>query len=115
MKHTLDTRNQSLSIEIPGDMLSTNVEILRQEIFAILDTDMIRLGSWTILALDLTHAEMIDSMGLNLLVDVIKHVQQRGARITATLTNPQVHRTLLFTRLNRYMDIIEREPQPVPA
>jgi anti-anti-sigma regulatory factor len=48
---------------------------------------------------------MVDSTGLNLLVSIIKTVSPRGAKVAAKIANANVHRTFLYTRLDKQMTI----------
>src|SRR6266545_1901725 len=101
MKHSLDRKDRTLSVEVQGDILSTTQERLRHAFMSLLGSDEIQSADWGLLKLDLTRAAMIDSAGLNLIVSLIKLVKDRGARVAATISSPSVHRTFLFTRLDR--------------
>ena len=105
MKHNLDTNTNTLSIAFPGDVLSTNVDGLRQTAFALLEPDPLKRATWKTLKLDLTAAKMVDSAGLNLIVSIIKHAKSRGAAVRATVGNPNVYRTFIFTRLDKQLDL----------
>lgn len=106
MKHTLETSNQSLTLVFPGDIVSTNAAALRQEAFAILESEVCSRANWQTLHLDLRAANMIDSMGLNLLVSVIKFAKNRGSRVTGQVVNANVQRTIMFTRLDTQMELL---------
>jgi anti-anti-sigma regulatory factor len=54
----------------------------------------------------LTAAQLIDSMGLNLLVSVIKLARNRSAKVVGRIVSPNVQRALLFTRLNTQMELV---------
>jgi|JI10StandDraft_1071094.scaffolds.fasta_scaffold704495_2 anti-anti-sigma factor len=105
MKHNLDTNTNTLSIAFPGDVLSTNVDGLRQAAFGLLEGERLKQAPWTTLKLDLTAAKMVDSAGLNLIVSIIKHAKNRGAAVRATVGNPNVYRTFIFTRLDKQLDL----------
>lgn len=106
MKHTLDNHTQTLSLVIPGDISSTNADALRTEIFTILESEIISRANWDTLQLDLRAANMIDSMGLNLLVSIIKFARIRESKIVGLIASQNVQRTLCFTRLNTQMELI---------
>jgi len=105
MKHTLDTPTKTLKIEVPGDILSTNAETTRKEFFGILEAETVARSPWERCVIDLRNAKMIDSVGLNLLVSVIKFLKARNATIVAEITSTSVQRALLFTRLNTQMEV----------
>jgi anti-anti-sigma factor len=106
MKHTLDITTRTLSLVVPGDIVSTNAPALREEAFGILESETIAKADWQTLQLDLRGANMIDSMGLNLLVSIIKHARNRGAKIVGQVANTNVQRTICFTRLDTQMELI---------
>lgn len=105
MKHTLD--GNTLTLVWPGDVLSSNVDTLRQESVALLEGGELKNVPWTVLKLDITHAKMVDSAGLNLIVSVIKIAKGRGATVRATVGNPNVYRTFIFTRLDKQLELAQ--------
>jgi ABC-type transporter Mla MlaB component len=106
MKHILNPHSQTLTLVFTGDVLSTNVGTLRQEIFTLLESEEIKRTPWQTLDLDLTASRLIDSMGLNLLVSVIKLARNRSAKVVGRIASPNVQRALLFTRLNTQMELV---------
>ena len=106
MKHTLDLQSKTLTLVVPGDVISTNADSIRKEAFGILESEVIARADWQTLQLDLRAANMIDSMGLNLLVSIIKLARTRNSRVVGLITNPNVQRALCFTRLNTQMELI---------
>jgi anti-anti-sigma factor len=105
MKYDIDNRSKTLSITIPSDMVSTNSEQIRKDLFGILELPLVKQAGWELLQMDLTGAKMVDSTGLNLLVSIIKTASQRGAKVAAKIGNANVHRTFLYTRLDKQMTI----------
>jgi anti-anti-sigma factor len=49
---------------------------------------------------------MVDSVGLNFIVNVLKSVQQHGAKMQIVYANQNVHRTFLFTRLDKHLELL---------
>ncbi len=107
MKHTLDGSSGILNVSFPGDVLSSNVDTLRKEIFGLLDENTVKTSTWSTLKLDLTGAKMIDSAGLNLIVSIIKATKARGGNVRATVGNPNVYRTFIFTRLDKQCELAQ--------
>lgn len=107
MKHNLDTTAGTLTVAFPGDVLSTNADSLRQETFGLLEQPDLKSANWKTLKLDLTAAKMVDSSGLNLIVSIIKAVKSRGGSVRATVGNPNVYRTFIFTRLDKQLDLAQ--------
>jgi anti-anti-sigma factor len=106
MRHHLNKTDQSLTVELEDDMLSTTQDRLRRSFMSLLSSVEIQSSNWSLLKLDLTRSATIDSAGLNLLVSLIKLAKDRGARVGATISSPSIHRTFLFTRLDKQMEII---------
>lgn len=106
MKHILDSSTKTLTLTFPGDVVSTNADVLRKQTFDILESETVTVSDWTTLKLDLRASKMIDSMGLNLLVSVIKLARNRNSKVIGHVGNTNVHRALCFTRLNTQMELI---------
>ena len=89
------------SIAAPGDVLSTTVEALRAALPAVLSA----LSPGQVLELDLRATRLIDSVGLNLLVTIIKRAKAAGAHVRIRTTHPGVLRILQFSRLHLHAEI----------
>ena len=111
----METTNQStggqtchrVSVTVPGDILSTNVGSVRQCLANPLQDLEAARGSF-LFELDLQAARMIDSVGLNLLVWLIKNVQRLGGRTRLIIADINIDRTFQFTRLNQYAEVVHR-------
>lgn len=82
----------------PGDILSTNAESIRPELFAACED----LSPGSVIQLDLRAARMIDSVGLNLIVSLIRQVKGKDASIQILVSNKAVHRMMTFTRIDQH-------------
>lgn len=107
MNHHIDTHARSLNVTLPGDILSTNASALRDELFGLLQSAEVNRADWTTLRLDLTHARMIDSVGLNLIVAVIRALKAQNRKAQAVLANRNILRTFQFTRLDQQLEVIQ--------
>ncbi len=114
MKPLLGLENNRVKLAFPGDILSTNVETLREQIFSTLNSTQYTNLACDAFEFDFTKAQMIDSAGLNLVVSVLRQVKKKATRISALVASAHVGRILRFTRLDRQMEIIAFE-QSVPA
>lgn len=92
----------TLALSIPGDILSTNAEDLRHRLFAELKA---AVGDPGLVEVDLSRASMVDSVGLNLLVSIIKRVKTHGGAVRFLVGNNNVERTFRFTRLDSQAEI----------
>lgn len=106
MNHTLDSNTNTLQVKIPGDITSTTAPGLRTELFELLDRELPGDdNNWNTLRLDLSSANMVDSVGLNLLVAIIRRIKEHGRKISCAIASQHVHRTMMFTRLDSMMQI----------
>lgn len=103
---TFDPRQKLLTIVIPGDLKSTTVPDLQPDIERALIAQPPSPESCQVVRLDLAAAGMVDSMGLNLIVKICKHAQAAGARVQVIYGHPNILRTLLFTRLDRHVELV---------
>jgi anti-anti-sigma factor len=107
---TLNTAppTDSVHVIIPGDLTSTSFDQAKLSVFqAMADADA-RRDPWRTLRIDLGNARMVDSVGLNLLVHVIKHVEQHGHHLEIVISHPSVARAIAFTRLDTKLTVIRR-------
>ncbi len=103
--HTLDARNHVLSLGIPGDLLSTNAEAVRETAFSLLDDPAMAGAGIQTVEIDLRRAGMVDSMGLNLLVSIIRGAKKLGSPVRLLVSSNSVMRTFQFTRLHLHAEI----------
>src|SRR5690349_15768865 len=106
MQHILNPHSQTPPLASTGHVLSTNARTLRQEVCTWLQSEDVSRTPWPTRDLDLTASRLIDSMGLNLLVSVIKLARNRSAKVVGRIASPNVQRALLFTRLNTPMELV---------
>ena len=106
MKHNLDAPNKTLTLTFAGDVLSTNAELLQKEAFGTLDSGPVKGADWQTLKLDLSAAKMIDSVGLNLIVSILRAAKARSAKVIGLISSTSVQRALVFTRLNTQMELV---------
>lgn len=106
MNTQLENPTKILTVTVPGDLLSTNANAVREELFRLLEPPAGTEGDWLTLRIDLTKAQMIDSVGLNLLVAVVRTLKARNRRTQAVISNPNILRTFQFTRLDQQLEVI---------
>ena len=107
MNTSLDLNEKSLTLRVPGDLISTNAETLRNEINGLIETPDGAPRKWDTFKLDLTAAKMIDSVGLNVVVTWLKRVQKQGAKMQIAYSSSNVLRTLIFTRLDQHIQLVK--------
>lgn len=106
INHTINSADKTLVLTFPGDLLSTNADTARKEITAIFESAAVKSAGWTTLKLDLKAAKMIDSVGLNLVVSLYKEAKKANAKTSAVISNPNIQRTFLFTRLDTHIQVV---------
>ena len=112
----METTNQStggqtcrrVSVTVPGDILSTNVDSVRRCLADPLQHLEAARDSF-LFEVNLQAARMIDSVGLNLLVWLIKNVRRLGGRTRLIIADMNIDRTFQFTRLNQYAEVVNRD------
>jgi len=107
MNTNSNSQDKLLVFRVAGDLVSTTAGALRGEISASLEAAGSAPTGWNLLRLDLSAAKMIDSVGLNLVVTLLKQVQEHGARMQVIYSSPNVLRTFAFTRLDKHVEIIK--------
>ena len=106
MKINLQPETQTLSLTIAGDVLSTNADVIRSEINRLLEAGD-SPTDWKKFKLDLTAAKMVDSVGLNLIVNLLKRLQARGATLQVIYSSQNLLRTFVFTRLDKCIELVK--------
>lgn len=101
----LKSDGELLVLKIKGDILSTNAEERANQIGEALDSHR----EIKAVKLDMNAAKMVDSVGLNMLLGVIKTVIERGAEITFHISSPSIHRVFLMSRFDKLAKIHFRE------
>jgi anti-anti-sigma regulatory factor len=105
-----DTQSSCLRLSVAGDLKSTTTAALHRDVFAILAHDHTRSLSITVVELDISAASMVDSLGLNLVIAVLKWSKQRGAALRIIVGKRGVYSTMLAVGLERQAELINTEP-----
>jgi len=98
--------NEVLQISIPRDVLSTGVRDLYDQLHVVQSNQQVQQTPWRVLELDLTRAKMIDSMGLNYVVHILKWAKERNARTRILIRDNNLDRLLRFTRMNEHAEVV---------
>jgi anti-anti-sigma factor len=98
----------TFTVSLQGNILSTNAQDVRAQLTKALGDPRSAAGSLEVFELDVTRAQMIDSVGLNLIVWLLKAVRERRARLRLLVASVHVERTLQFTRLDQQAEVVRR-------
>lgn len=88
-----------------GDLLSTNAAAAQAELTRLMAAD----ERWRTIVLDLCAARIIDSVGLNLIVSIIRTTRPAGRSVRVVVSNRNVRRVLAFTRIDQHAEIVVEE------
>jgi len=110
MEQNLNSDGKPLTVRLRGDLTSGN-DASNKAMMELAQAARSEGRTWRDVKLDLTEARMIDSVGLNLIVSVFKAVEKNGGRLSLAYSDPNVLRTLAFTRLDKRMDLTKVEPR----
>ncbi len=110
LQHTYSASEHLLKLEFTTDILSTNVEQLEAAARAILARDDVHTANWETLELDFSACKMIDSMGFNLLIQLVRTATDRQAKIRGIVTRPNIYRLFVFSCLDKKIDLDVRIP-----
>lgn len=111
LTHQLEPNTGALCVFVPGDILSTTADTLRDSLFSLLESAPVQSGNWNLLKLDLTQARMVDSVGLNLIVSIVRALKARNAKVQVIVSSANIQRTFSFTRLDRQVTVIKIEAE----
>jgi anti-anti-sigma factor len=103
---TVAATSEEITLVVGGNILSTNVQEIRQKILDIIAKSETENPQWKLLHLDLTAAQMIDSTGLNFLVALLRHVKKRGSELKISVSSANICKSFNFIRLDRQAQII---------
>jgi anti-anti-sigma factor len=107
--HHLDSINREVGFTVPGNILSTNAEDLRGVMFEVLNSAEVSQMAPRTVEVDLRRASMVDSVGLNLLVAVMKKAKGMGSRTRFLVRDNSVARIFQFTRLSEHAEVVRVE------
>ena len=105
ISHQLDVPAQTLRVTAAGDWVGAGVDAARGEFFRLLELPEVRELAWHTVQLDLTAMRHIDSLGLNLLVSLLREVQHRNGKLQVLIGNPELHRTFTHLQFDKQMEL----------
>jgi len=102
---TLTASGPVLTHVFRGDLLSTNAAASQAEINRAMGAD----DRWRSIVLDLRSARIVDSVGLNLIVSIIRSAKPGGRSVRLLVSNQNVRRVLSFTRIDQHAEVVMEE------
>lgn len=105
ISHQLNRKQKEFVLAFEADAISTTVDQMQAELETVVSSSSNWNEQWETLTLDMRLLQMIDSLGLNLLVSLIKRANNRDIKIRTLLRSRMVYQTLLATRMDKQMSI----------
>jgi len=105
MSHEINPETKVLTLRLPGDLTTGNT-ISARAVAELVQSARDEDRGWRDVKFDLTQARMVDSAGLNLIVAALKAAQHAGGKLQIAYTDPNIHRTLRFTGLEKRLELV---------
>jgi anti-anti-sigma factor len=90
----------------PGDLTSSTAKSVREAIEKAITESPNGQKPQALLDLDLTQARFVDSVGINLLVQMIRRMKETGGGVRIRISNANIKRVLSFMRVDQHADVI---------
>ncbi len=98
--------NTRLLYTCPGDLTSTTAKAARESLERVIAESPASQTPQALLEIDLTQARFVDSVGINLLVLMIRRMKESGGSIQIRISNPNIKRVLSFMRVDQHAEVI---------
>jgi ABC-type transporter Mla MlaB component len=98
-----------LHLVLVGDLKSTTIAEIHRDLRIILQHEYVFLLKINVVELDISSAGIVDSLGLNLLLSVIKWAGTSNAEACIIVESRGVYETLLAIGLDKHAQLIYRE------
>ena len=98
-----------LTLTLAGDIKSTTIAEMRRDLGTIIKHEYVFLLKIRLVELDISSAGMVDSLGLNLVLSVLKWAVTSNAEVRIIVGARGVYETLLAIGLDKHAELIFRE------
>jgi ABC-type transporter Mla MlaB component len=98
-----------LQLIVDGDLKTTTVPALHRDISIILKSECLLVLKIATLELDITAASMVDSIGLNLVLTVLKWSTHSNADSRIIVGTRSVYETLMAIGIDRHAELVYRD------
>ncbi len=103
VKATHDPKENILTLEVAGDLVSTSAEPCAAEIDEWLARH--KKKDWIRLDLDLRASRLVDSVGLNVVIGLVKRLQKQKKAVKVFIASPSVKRVFEFSHLSEHVEV----------
>ena len=101
----LTEKEGRITLNQPAKVCSTNVEALREELFHFIRSEAVKMAELQVCHFDFSQTRMVDSLGLNLIFELLQWAKNRGLSVSAEVTHRPVYLVFLNVRLDKQMEI----------
>ncbi len=105
MQPEVNPETKVLTLRLPGDLTTSN-SVSTKAVAELVQSARDEDRGWRDVKFDLTQARMVDSAGLNLIVSALKAAQRFGGKLQIAYRDPNIHRTLRFTGLDKRLELL---------
>ena len=106
-RYTEETACLHLALE--GDLKSTTIAEIRRDLGTILKHEYVFLLKINVVEVDISSASIVDSLGINLVLSVLKWAANSNAEARIIVGTRGVYETLLAIGLDKHSQLIFRE------
>ena len=109
VKPSYTEETSCLHLTLEGDLKSTTIAEVRRDLATILKHEYVFLLKVALVELDISSAGIVDSLGLNLVLSVLKWAGNSNAEVRIIVGARSVYETLLAIGLDKHAQLIYRE------
>lgn len=101
-------RKRELTLALRGDLLSTNADSYAQRIDQLVADHAD--DAWHSVKFEMTTAKLVDSVGLNLLVGLVRSFQSKNIPVKVVIASPSVHRLFQRSKFDELVELAVKQP-----
>lgn len=96
---------KTVYLKLEGAISFLTINDIKQQVYDFIDADD------TVLVIDLSKVDFIDSSGIGLLISFLKHMKNRGGKVVLEYPKLGVQKLLEMTRIDELFEVKKR-PEP---
>ena len=108
VKPSFTEASACLHLVVEGDLKSTTIDAMRRDIGFILKHEYVSLLKIAVLELDISSAITVDSLGLNLVLSVLKWANNSGAEARVIVGMRSLYEMMVAIGLDKHAKLVYR-------
>ena len=101
------TPSNTLTCASAGDLISSTTRAYKDKLEQVIrEASATDTPGWSLLEMDLRAARFIDSVGINLIILMIRRMKERGCSVRILIGSANLQRVLLFMRVDQHAEIV---------